>query len=140
MEVLKSENHQLSYGSKDKWVSITENRESLMKQSQKVKNNRLKFQYLALTTFGTTLIGFIFGDFVIGIIAWVINGIKTARWGHIYPFRIHYGIIFAVIGLLSGPIVYLLLKHNQKNKIYKSKLKKSTAPKRGIIDHKKGGN
>jgi len=60
--------------------------------------------------------GFLFGDLIIGGIIWLIQSIKTGHWGSTLPLRMYTGIIFGLIGILIGPMLYFAKTALKKKK------------------------
>jgi hypothetical protein len=58
----------------------------------------------------TAACGFLLGDLIIGGLIWLVHSIRTGHWGSTIPLRIHYGLIFGLLGLIIGPMLFLIKK------------------------------
>lgn len=60
--------------------------------------------------------GFLIGDFIVGIIIWLIKGMEAGYWGSSAPMRMYYGIMFGLVGLLVGSVIYFVQAALKKKK------------------------
>ena len=69
-------------------------------------NMKGKFKDILQLSLLSGATGFLIGDLIVGIIIWLIKGMKAGQWGSSSALRMHYGIVFGLIGLIIGPIIF----------------------------------
>jgi len=74
-----------------------------------MRNQKQKIKDIILSSLFTAGAGFLIGDLIIGGIIWCIQSLKTGHWGSTILLRIHYGIIFGLVGLVIGPFLIPIL-------------------------------
>lgn len=72
-------------------------------------NQKQKIKDIILSSLFAAGAGFLIGDLIIGGTIWFIQSLITGHWSSTIPLRIHYGIIFGLVGLVIGPFLIPIL-------------------------------